>query len=299
MQKTILVIAGPTASGKTLVAHHLAKTLRTEIISFDSRQIYKELKVGVARPPEEFLSELPYHFIASHSVLHPLSAGQYGLECRTVLKERFRHHSFMVMVGGTGFYLRAAIHPLPHYSLLSIQTREHYLLLQKQHGISYLRELLKKKSPVWYEAIDTNNPARVLRTLEIIHEYPDALPQHGNTYPLEENMHIINILLLPPREILYNNIHQRVDKMIQDGLKDEALSLRHLSGLPPLKTVGYREWFDHTEKSDSEIIMLIKQHTRHYAKRQITWFKNQMKNPFIIRETDKEIILKKINSLLQ
>lgn len=297
MPKQILVITGPTASGKTYVAHQLALEKNLQIISFDSRQIYKELCIGVARPPEKYLKEINYHFIASHSIHNPLSAGAFARECRQKITEILVKDDAVILVGGTGFYLKAIFHDITQYPLKDFSTRNFYLKLLKEHGLEYMLQLLKEKSPEWFNVVQKSNPARVIRTLEILHEYPNALPKK-TTCDYFQNIDIKTFIIDLPREVLYENINQRVDEMIKKGLKQEALSLKEFSELLPLKTVGYREWYENKNASDEEIIQIIKQNTRHYAKRQLTWFRNQMRDAVIITQKDAEFMVHEIKRKL-
>lgn len=294
MPGQILVITGPTASGKTYVAHQLALEKKLQIVSFDSRQIYKELKIGVARPPDEYLREVNYHFIASHSIHDPLSAGAFAKLCRKKIQEILANDNAVILVGGTGFYLKAILEDTSSFPLKNTDTRKFYLKLFNDHGLNYLQKLLKEKSQEWFNFIDISNPARVLRALEILQEYPDALPQK-TTQRYFQSYDIRIFVLDLPREILYENINRRVDEMMVQGLKKEALDLAVYSELLPLKTVGYREWYEYKNASDEEVTQYIKQNTRHYAKRQRTWFRHQLRDAVFISQTDPEQIIHEIN----
>jgi tRNA dimethylallyltransferase len=294
MPGQILVITGPTASGKTYVAHQLALEKKLQIVSFDSRQIYKELKIGVARPPDEYLREVNYHFIASHSIHDPLSAGAFAKLCRKKIQEILANDNAVFLVGGTGFYLKAILEETSSFPLKNTDTRKFYLKLFNDHGLNYLQKLLKEKSQEWFNFIDISNPARVLRALEILQEYPDALPQK-TTQRYFQSYDIRIFVLDLPREILYENINRRVDEMMVQGLKKEALDLAVYSELLPLKTVGYREWYEYKNASDEEVTQYIKQNTRHYAKRQRTWFRHQLRDAVFISQTDPEQIIHEIN----
>jgi tRNA dimethylallyltransferase len=297
MPKQILVITGPTASGKTFVAHQLAQNKKLQIISFDSRQVYKELKIGVARPPDEFLREVNYHFIASHSIHDPLSAGAFAKLCRQKIQEILANDNVVILVGGTGFYLKAILEDTSSFPLKNTDTRKYYLKIFNEYGLNFLQKLLKEKSQDWFHFVETSNPARVLRALEILHEYPEALPQkitQGYFQNFDTRIFVLDL----PREMLYENINRRVDEMMEQGLKQEALDLAAYSELLPLKTVGYREWYEHKNATDDEIVNLIKQNTRRYAKRQMTWFRHQLKDAVFISQTNPEQIIHEINRQL-
>lgn len=297
MPKQILVITGPTASGKTYVAHQLALEKNLQIVSFDSRQLYKELNIGVARPPEKYLREINYHFVASHSIHEPLSAGAFANMCRQKIKEILTKDNSVILVGGTGFYLKAILENTSSFPLKKNETRKFYLKLFNEHGLNYLQQLLKKKSKDWFNFIEISNPVRVLRALEILHEYPEALPQKiTNAY--FQNFDVRIFVLDLPREMLYENINRRVDEMMELGLKQEALDLAAYSELLPLKTVGYREWYEHKNAFDEEVVRLIKQNTRRYAKRQLTWFRHQLKDALFISQKSAEQVIHEIKSKL-
>ncbi|MCX8080275.1 MAG: tRNA (adenosine(37)-N6)-dimethylallyltransferase MiaA [Bacteroidia bacterium] len=298
MPKKILVIGGPTASGKTEIAYRLAQKLKTENISADSRQIYRELKIGVARPPDEYLSHVPHHFIASHSIHEPLSAGRFASECRMKIETLLNKYDTLILVGGTGFYIKSVFNRLGDYPLKSVQTREYYNEIRLKQGTEYLLQMLKEKSKLWFDVTDKKNPARIQRALEIVHEYPDAVPDE-NLPEYDFNAKIYYFLILPPKEKLHQNIRHRVLQMAQSGLKEEAIMLKQYKHLPVLKTVGYREWFENDGKSDEEILGLIEKNTRRYAKRQITWFMNQWTNKFIISHTSVESAVNEIFSVLE
>lgn len=297
MPKQILVITGPTASGKTYVAHQLALEKNLQIVSFDSRQLYKELNIGVARPPEKYLREINYHFIASHSIHEPLSAGAFANMCRQKINEILTKDNSVILVGGTGFYLKAILENTSSFPLKKNETRNFYLKLFNVHGLNYLQQLLKKKSKDWFNFIEISNPVRVLRALEILHEYPEALPQKiTNAY--FQNFDVRIFVLDLPREMLYENINRRVDEMMELGLKQEALDLAAYSECLPLKTVGYREWYEHKNAFDEEVVRLIKQNTRRYAKRQLTWFRHQLKDALFISQKSAEQVVHEIKSKL-
>jgi tRNA dimethylallyltransferase len=271
------VLGGPTASGKTALAIEWAKTLHCPILSADSRQVYKELKIGVARPSDLELSLVPHFFIASHSIHNPLNAGSYEREALELLSHLFQEHKYVVLCGGTGLYSKALIQgldPMPP-SNPALRKTLHDLLLQE--GISALQAILKAEDPLYYEIAEIQNPQRLIRAIEITrYENKSNLSYKKNRTtqrPFQSHCFALN----PPREKLYASINQRVDTMFDLGLENEVRSLHPFRDLNPLQTVGYTELFDYFEGKStfSACVEKIKQNTRRYAKRQMTWFRQQ------------------------
>lgn len=269
--KLLVVIGGPTAVGKTAFAIAVARHFNTEIISADSRQVYKELSIGVARPSITELNSVKHHFVASHSIHDGLNAGEYAKEANTVLEALFKQKDLLIMVGGTGLYIKAATQGLDHLPTANTQLREQLKKRYLEEGITALQQeyasLLSKP-----KLKDFENPQRLIRAIEIA---------RGNT---EDNMNHTPIpysslyfYLDSDRTMLYQRINARVDKMIEEGIIEEAKSVYPYKSLNALKTVGYKELFDFFDgnATEEEAIERIKQHSRNYAKRQITWFKNQ------------------------
>ena len=286
--KECIIVAGPTAVGKTAEAIRLALLYNTSIISADSRQCYKELKIGVARPSEEELKEVRHFFIANHSITENISAASFAKEARGYLDEIFQTSDTAIVCGGTGLYIKALVEGLDEIPPIPSEIREKVIALYKEQGIDALRNELIKLDPSFSKHGDINNPQRMMRALEVvlfsgksIFEYHTSVDSSSLTVNRQQstvnNQQITFTykILDIPREQLYDRINKRVEKMIEDGLEDEVRSLISHKDLPALQTVGYKEFFEYFDGkyTRDEAIEKIKQHTRNYAKRQITWFK--------------------------
>ena len=273
-ENKLIVIGGPTASGKTQLAIELAERLQTEIINADSRQFYKEMSIGTAVPSPEELKRVPHHLIQSHTVQQPLSAADFEEAALPLLRKLFKQHEQVILCGGSGLYIKAlaeGLDPLPPAD--EAYRKELELLLEKE-GVEALANLLIEKDPQKAETTDLKNPRRLIRILEIIHT--SGIPtQKVRKKP--RGFQVQSYFLNPERSELYERINQRVDKMMQAGLLDEVKSLLPFRDLSPLQTLGYSELFDHLDGKYTleEAVEKIKQHSRNYAKRQLTWFRNQ------------------------
>jgi tRNA dimethylallyltransferase len=273
----LIVIGGPTAAGKTSLAINLAHQFDAEIISADSRQFYREMTIGTAKPSQQELDSVTHHFIDSLSIHETYDISQFEHDTMKLLEQKFKEHSTMIMVGGSGLYHEAVIHGLDDLPPKSDTIRAALQLQLNEAGLTSLQEELKKRDPDTAQRIDLNNPLRVVRALEIcrITEQP-----YSSFLGKKKNKRQFTPLLIavaPERTSLYERINQRVDQMIAEGLVNEARSLLSFRQLHALHTVGYSELFDHFDDKYSleEAIEKIKQHTRNYAKRQMTWFRNQ------------------------
>jgi len=273
--KTLIVIAGPTASGKTDLAIKLANNLCCPIISADSRQIFKELNIGVARPSVFELSQADHYFIASHSISQEFNAGIYEKEALNILQTIFTQNQYAIVCGGTGLYIQALLFGLDDLPEANLLLRKELIANFSEHGIKYLQERLQKISPEFYDSCEKNNPQRLMRAIEIIEATIN--PKDIVSKNLTRDFKHIGIYLNPAREDLYLKINLRVDKMIKEGLESEVKSLYEFKNTNAMQTVGYKEWIDYFEgrQKKEEVIEKIKQHTRNYAKRQVTWFKNK------------------------
>lgn len=280
--KKLIVVAGPTAVGKTAYAIELAKELNTEIISFDSRQFYKEMAIGVAVPSTKELKEVPHHFIQHISIHENYNAGKFEHDALQLLEQLFQKYNVVVAVGGSGMYINALLYgfdPLP-----SDENLRNALQLQFQEkGIVSLQEELKQLDPAYFEIVDQQNPHRLIRALEICKITDQTYSSQRQNKPKERSFAFEIHVLQMEREKLYRRINHRVDKMMEAGLLEEVKSLHHYKSLNSLQTVGYRELFDYLEQKTTlpQAIEAIKQNSRRYAKRQITWFK-QYENPVVV-----------------
>ena len=276
MKKWLVVIHGPTASGKTSIAIKLASQYQTEIISADSRQFYKELNVGVARPSEEELAAVKHHFIGFLSVEEPYSAGRFEQEAKATLDTLFQTHDIVIAAGGSGLYARALIHGLDDLPS-DAAVRNELNAIFKQHGIAPLREELLRVDPDYYHHADISNHRRVIRALEVCRISGIAYSSLRKAAGGNRDFGVLQLGLQSEKEWLYPRINQRVDEMVRMGLEKEAQSVYPFRSLPALQTVGYTEWFQCFDGliDSATAIGLIKQHSRNYAKRQMTWYRSQ------------------------
>ena len=273
--KTLKVIVGPTASGKTDYSIELANQYNSPIISCDSRQIYKELIIGTAPPSEEQLAQIKHYFIFSHSIFDFYTAGKYELEALELINNLFLTHDTLIVVGGSGLYVDALCYGIDDFPDSDMILRDNLMQRLSAEGIESLRNELRLLDPESYETIDKKNPQRIVRALEVCLQTGKKFSSFKNSSSKQRNFTIERTIIERPREELYDRINLRVDKMIESGLVDEAKELHKFKDLPALKTVGYKELFDYFDGKTSleEAIDLIKRNTRRYAKRQITWFK--------------------------
>lgn len=288
MKPKLIVIGGPTASGKSDLAVETAIRLKTEIISADSRQFYREMNAGTAKPDEEQLAAVKHHFINSLSIHESYSAGQYETDCLRQLEELFKKYKVVVMAGGSGLFIQAVINGF------SIQLPQADPALRKQLNETPLPDLqmeIKKLDPEFAAKADLQNPRRLIRAIEVIRQTGKPYSALKTAESINRNFEYILICLDRERRELYQRIEARVDKMLKDGLQKEAESLFQWRHLPALKTVGYNEWFKHIEGkiSEKETIRLIKQNTRRYAKRQLTWFRHQHQTFWLKPENSKAL----------
>lgn len=275
MPQLLVIIGGPTASGKTGMALQIAKYFRTEIVSADSRQFFRELNIGTAKPSPQELSEVPHHFINSHSLTESFNAADYGEQARKLIQELFTKHDVVVMAGGSGLYIDAVIHEIDDLPKVDNATSELLDNVFQTKGISALQSMLSEADPATAAVIDLNNPRRVIRALGITlssgKKYSELIGKKSKKPHFNFLMAGIN----HPREELYERIHLRTRQMISDGLLAEVVSVAAFRQNQALQTVGYRELFDYLDEKVSleDAVLKIEQHTRNYAKRQLTWFR--------------------------
>ncbi|WP_459209425.1 tRNA (adenosine(37)-N6)-dimethylallyltransferase MiaA [Aquimarina rhabdastrellae] len=275
MKKNLIVIVGPTAIGKTNLSIQLAKHFATEIVSADSRQFFKETNIGTAVPSAEELAAAPHHFIQHKSITESYSVGDYEKDALQCIEQLFKHHDYVILIGGSGLYVDAVTKGLDYFPDTDPAVR---IQLQKDfdtHGISFLQEQLQTLDPVYYSKVDIQNPHRVMRALEVCissgKPYSSFLTQPKKERPFN----CIKIGLTAERQTIYDRINQRVDIMMNMGLLQEARKVYPQKHLNALNTVGYKELFNHfdgTWELDFAISE-IKKNTRRFAKRQLTWFK--------------------------
>ena len=272
---TVYIILGPTAVGKTSFAIALAQHFKTEIISADARQCYAELNIGVARPSLEELSKVPHHFIASHSVNDTINAQVFENYALAKTDEIFKTHQSVVMVGGTGLYIKAFCEGLDMIPDIDPAVRAHIIAQYDKLGLRWLQKEVSVKDPLYWEKGEQQNPQRLMRALEVILGTGASILSFQTKNKITRPFEIVKIGLELPREQLYDRINQRVLTMVESGLEQEVSALAPQYHLNALQTVGYSEWLPYFEGSNSKekVIENIQQNTRHYAKRQMTWFK--------------------------
>lgn len=271
----LIVLAGPTASGKTAFAIELAKHFHTEIVSCDSRQFYREMSIGTAKPTAEELAQVTHHFVGHLSVTQSYSVGDYERDALQRLDQLFEQHKRVILTGGSGLYIKAVCEGLDDFPKVPAEVQEKLTASFQREGITYLQERLQEADPVYYEQVDRMNPRRLLRALAVCEAsgrpYSSFLGQPKKV----RNFQPIYLQLDRPREELYDRINRRVDQMMSQGLLTEARALYPQRHLTALQTVGYQELFDHfSGKITLDIaVALIKRNSRRYAKRQLTWFR--------------------------
>lgn len=269
-----MVIAGPTAIGKTRLAITLAKALNTEIISCDSRQFFTEMSIGTAKPSAEERAAAPHHFVDCKSVVEEYSAGQFERDVLARLDELFVEHRVVIMVGGSGLYIDAITKGFD-YVPADLEIRKSLMQRLEDEGLESLQQELKTLDPEHYARMDIQNTQRLVRALEVCLASGTTFSSFRKETDAQRPFNFIKIALTAERELIYERIEQRVDEMIEAGLIDEVKSLRPHRELNALKTVGYREVFAHLdgESTLEEAIEEIKMNTRRFAKRQLTWFR--------------------------
>lgn len=275
MTKTLIAIVGPTAVGKTAVSILLAEKLHTEIVSADSRQFYREMEIGTAKPSAEELKKVTHHFINTLYIDDDYSVGNYEIDALQCLEELFKTHDKVLLTGGSGLFVKAVCEGLDKLPSGDKGIREHYENLYKEKGLEPLQIELLDKDRNYFDAVDKQNPRRLIRALEVINLTGKPYSEFRKRKPAERNFEVVKIGLNVDKELLRKRIDQRVDEMLGTGWLEECKRLYPYRHLNSLKTVGYTELFDFIEgKTDWETTVTnIKTNTWHYAKRQLTWFK--------------------------
>lgn len=271
----MIVVVGPTAVGKTALALRIAQLFKTAIISADSRQCYRELNIGVAKPTIEELTMVPHYFINSHSVHNEVNAAVFEQYALQAANQIFSHHPIAVMVGGSGLYIDAFCNGMDNMPPIPIEIRNNIINNFQKNGLRWLQETIKKNDPIFWEKAEQQNPQRLMRALEVWEATGQSILHFRSKSKAQRPFKIVKIGLELPRIELYQHINNRVLDMIKDGLVEEVSALQPLQHLNALQTVGYKELFDYLNGfvSLNKAIELIQLNTRHYAKRQITWFK--------------------------
>jgi tRNA dimethylallyltransferase len=274
-QKTIIAISGPTAIGKTSLAIKLASYFNTEIISVDSRQFYKEMQIGTAVPDAEELTAVKHHFIQHKSIHDPYNVGDFEKEAITRIELLFKSKDIIVLVGGSGLYMKAVLDGINEFPEIDDAVRADLQYLLQQEGIEELQKLLKKHDPDYYTKVDLQNPQRLIRALEVCIQSQKPFSFFLQKEKQPRSFKYLHLAIDAPRAIIYERINLRVDRMMQAGLLEEASKLYQWKNLNALQTVGYKELFQYIEgKCTLEFAVAeIKKNTRRYAKRQLTWLR--------------------------
>ncbi|GGC44943.1 tRNA dimethylallyltransferase 1 [Parapedobacter defluvii] len=273
--KTLVCVVGPTAIGKTAVAIQLAQHLQTVILSADSRQFYREMNIGTAKPTPEELAAVPHYFVNSHRLTDLYSAGDFERDALQLLKELFARHDVVLLVGGSGLFVDAVCRGLDDLPQPLPGVRDQLNRLYADKGLPYLQQRLKEVDPLYYQEVDIYNPQRVIRALEVHESTGQPFSHFRKQQRSNRPFQIHKLGLNTDRQNLYQRINARVDAMMDAGLLEEVASLLPYRNLPPLQTVGYAELFEYLDGNCAleEAVDRIKQNTRRYAKRQLTWFR--------------------------
>lgn len=268
-------MVGPTAVGKTEVAIHLAQHFASEVISADSRQFFRELMIGTAKPTKVELSSVRHHFIDTRSIVEDYDAARYAEDALSIIHNRFKSLDYLVVCGGSGLYIKALLEGFDLIPTIPDTIRKDITQHYREMGMAWLQEKMKEHDPAYYAVIDQRNPARLMRALEVVLATGNSIATYHEKKHRDLPFTVIKIGLERERDELYARIDTRMDVMIEQGLFEEAESLYRYRHHNALRTVGYKEIFDFMEgKYDrQEAIRLLKRNSRRYAKRQLTWFK--------------------------
>ncbi|WP_246118442.1 tRNA (adenosine(37)-N6)-dimethylallyltransferase MiaA [Apibacter muscae] len=298
--KKLISIVGPTAIGKTSLSIKIAQYLNTEIISCDSRQFYKEMKIGTACPSDEELDMVPHHFIQNLSIKQDYSVGDFEREAIEVINFLFQKHDQLVMVGGSGLYEKAINEGLDEFPDVDPEIRNSLVSELNEIGIGFLVSELKNVDPEYYAIADLQNPMRVIRALEVFRSTGKLFSSFRKKNLKSRDFSTIKIGLEAPREIIYDRINLRVDQMMQNGLLEEVKTLLPYRHVNALQTVGYKELFSYLDGDISldKAIEEIKKNSRRYAKRQLTWYRKDLSVHWF-PYNDKDAVIQFIKNLLE
>ena len=294
--KTCVIIVGPTAVGKTSIAVEVAQHLQTQIISADSRQCFRELNIGVAKPSAEQLQKVRHYFINSHSIHDEVNAKVFEEYALQKVNNIFQEHDVAVMVGGTGLYIKTFCEGIDEVPVINPEIRKEIVINYSIEGLRWLSDEVKKNDPIFFSKGEIKNPQRMMRALEVKFSTGRSILEFQSNKKAERDFTVIKIGLELPKEELHQNINNRIDDMMKNGLLDEVKSLSAFKNLNALQTVGYKELFDHLDDNLSldDAIERIKINTRQYAKRQMTWFKKDKD----VKWVDPELLVSNVSHFL-
>ena len=300
LNKTLIVIVGPTGIGKTALAIELARHFSTEIISADSRQFFKEMEIGTAKPSPEELNAAPHHFINSHSIQTLFSTGDFEIQALQLMEDLFKKQDLLIMVGGSGLYIDAVCNGLDDLPDTDLNIREQLKQQLEEEGIESIKQQLKIYDPEYYEKVDQANPQRMVRGLEFFLSTGEKLSSYQTNSKKQRPFNILKIGLNMDRAALYQRINHRVDQMMDAGLLEEVKGLKEYRKYNALNTVGYSELFDYLDGHIplETAVDKIKQNTRRFAKRQLTWFRRDDNTAWFEPNASKAVILH-INNVLK
>jgi tRNA dimethylallyltransferase len=295
--KTVYVIAGPTAVGKTVIAIDLAKRLQTDIVSADSRQCYRGMTIGTAKPTAAELAAVKHYFIDEFPATQNITAADYEQLSLQYVSKIFETHQTTVVCGGTGLYIKALTEGLDEMPAVNPSIEKEVNQLYQTKGLLWLQETIQEEDPYFFAQAEQQNPARLLRALIFKRSTQKSITEFRTGIQKERPFGVVKIALNLPRELLYERINKRVNMMIEEGLVEEVKGLQLFKSQKNLQTVGYAELFDFFEGKYSldEAVEKIKQHTRNYAKRQLTWFRKDKDYHWL--EANDPLIVEKILAL--
>ena len=298
--KNLIYIAGPTGVGKTDLSIEIAKKFNTDIVSCDSRQFYKELKIGTSPPSYSQLKEVKHHFIHHKSIHDVYNVGKYEKDAITVINDLFKEKDNLILVGGSGLYADSIMFGIDDFPDVPLDIRNNIIADFKSGGIEIIQNKLKKLDPEYYEEVDLSNFNRIIRALEVI-ELTGKKFSSQRTKKEKQRVFKSHVLIIESdREKLYKRINNRVDIMIKEGLEEEAFKLKNFKELNTLNTVGYKEFFSYFDDklTYTQAVEKIKQNTRNYAKRQITWLKKYTNPVNVYNNQEIESIIIKLNQVI-
>lgn len=275
MQKTLIVVVGPTAIGKTSISIALAKKFGSEIVSADSRQVFRELSVGTAVPEPEQLAAVKHHLVQHKSIHDNYNAAAYEHDALHIIETLFKKNDLVFLTGGSGMYIESVCSGIDDMPDITPEIRQKVVAFLHDEGIEALQAILKKDDPEYFQEIDIQNPARLVRGVEMLWQTGKPFSLFRRKSPRKRPFRIIRIALDMDRQVLHQRINERVDQMMENGLLDEVRSVSEFQNLVPLKTVGYQEFFEYLQGKTTleDAVELVKRNTRRYARKQLSWFR--------------------------